>query len=134
VNVAEPELAGIGIEHDRFVVGAQDWTPQRNYDAVWCQWTPMGPTDEDFVAFLKRCKAHLNEDGMVFMKDNVVFSVNESGGILAPADHSTARTIQHFKEISWQAGFSVDFAQRQPHCPDRYISRCGFLCSGRDKR
>jgi protein N-terminal methyltransferase len=127
VNVAEAELTGIGIEHDRFIVSAQDWTPQRNYDAVWCQWTAMWLTDEDFVAFLKRCKAHLNENGVVFVKDNVVFSGNKSRGIFAPDDHSTARTIQHFKEIFLEAGFLVDFAQQQPHWPENYIPMWLFV-------
>jgi protein N-terminal methyltransferase len=127
VKLAETELTGIGIEHDRFIVSAQDWTPQRNYDAFWCQWTAMWLTDDDFVAFLKRCKTRLNKGGVVFVKDNVVFSGNKSHGIFAPDDHSTARTIRHFRELFVEAGFSVDFAQEQPKWPAEYIPMWLFV-------
>jgi protein N-terminal methyltransferase len=127
VVLAEAELTDLGIDHDRFIVSAQDWTPQRNYDAFWCQWTAMWLTDEDLLAFLKRARAHLNENGVVFLKDNVIFSGNKSHGVFAPEDHSTARTIKHFKEIFLEAGFSVDFAQEQPQWPAKYIPMWLFV-------
>jgi protein N-terminal methyltransferase len=115
---AEEELTGIGIEVNKYIVGAQDWTPEKNYDAYWCQWVATYLIDDDLVSFLQRCKQHLNKNGVVFVKDNIVLSEDQNEAVYSPGEHYTTRTITHFRDLFQQAGFQVDLAHLQPDWPE----------------
>ncbi len=39
------------------ITGLQNFTPEPNaYDIIWIQWVTGHLTDEDFIAFMTRCK------------------------------------------------------------------------------
>lgn len=63
---------GIG---DIFNVGLEQWTPDEGdlqYDLIWNQWCVGHLTDEQLVAYLRRCKAALKEGGLIVVKENLV--------------------------------------------------------------
>ncbi|KAJ3202369.1 N-terminal Xaa-Pro-Lys N-methyltransferase 1 [Entophlyctis luteolus] len=55
-----------------FPVGLQDFDPvPGRYDIIWSQWVLGHLTDDDLVAFFKRCKAALRPDGIIAVKENI---------------------------------------------------------------
>ncbi|XP_063624050.1 N-terminal Xaa-Pro-Lys N-methyltransferase 1-like [Cydia splendana] len=51
--------------------GLQNFTPQKKYDVIWCQWVLSHLDDFDLIAFLKRCKRALNTNGVIIVKENI---------------------------------------------------------------
>lgn len=41
------------------------------YDAIWCQWVLGQLTEDDLVAFFRRCKIGLTSSGLIFVKENM---------------------------------------------------------------
>ena len=60
----------------------QKWTPEAgHYDVIWCQWVLGHLTDDDLVAFFKRCAKGLAPGGLIFVKENnAAVSVCVCGG------------------------------------------------------
>ncbi|KAF4731946.1 Alpha N-terminal protein methyltransferase 1B [Perkinsus olseni] len=71
---------------ERFLqMGVQDFNPEiGRYDVIWNQWCLLYLTDEDLVAYLKRCKAALAPKVR-----RVVLSHNRIAGVV-PADRPAA--------------------------------------------
>ena len=73
-----------------FCSDLQDFTPQAGrYSVIWIQWVIGHLTDEDFVAFLDRCKTGLRPGGMVCIKDNVLkhgYAVDEDDSSITRSD------------------------------------------------
>lgn len=109
IDKAERRLIKRNIPYKKYTCGAQEWTMEGKYDCLWVQWTLMFLTDEDVHKFLKQCKEHLNENGIVVVKENTVISAEIAEGYWFSMDHSVARTVVHYKELFWKAGFSVEF-------------------------
>ena len=74
------------------------------YDVVVLQWVAIYLTDDDFVSFLKRMKASLAPNGIVFFKENVA-SKNEF--VVDKDDSSLTRSDMHYKMIFAAAGMAV---------------------------
>ncbi|XP_061716037.1 N-terminal Xaa-Pro-Lys N-methyltransferase 1-like [Cydia pomonella] len=55
-------------------VGLQNFTPQKKYDVIWCQWVLGHLNDFDLIAFLERCKKALNTNGVIIVKENITSS------------------------------------------------------------
>ena len=56
-----------------YTMGIEDWEPEpdSSYGLVWIQWCAGHLTDEQFVAYLKRCASVLNESGVIVVKENM---------------------------------------------------------------
>lgn len=72
-----------------FQSGLEKFYPQKNrYDIIWIQWAMLYLTDEDAIAFLRRCAAALKPGGMIFVKENVC----AEGFIVDSEDASVTRS------------------------------------------
>ena len=113
IDQAETSLVSEGVTTRKFTCGAQDWNPDVNYDCIWAQWTLMFMTDDDAVAFLKRCKQHLSPNGIIVVKENTVVSDDKAEGLWFQQDHSTARTVGHFLDLFKKARLKLVVKRRQ---------------------
>lgn len=65
---AEQQSGKVG---DILCMGLQDFTPAPGkYDLIWCQWVLGHLTDDDLVAFFRRCAAGLKPGGLIGVKEN----------------------------------------------------------------
>ncbi|KAJ1975897.1 hypothetical protein H4R34_004170 [Dimargaris verticillata] len=89
---------------DVFVQGLQTFDPAPGrYDVIWCQWVLSHLTDEDLVAFFKRCQTGLKPTGLIFIKENVV----QSQAIVDDEDSSITRTEPELVRLFGAAGLQV---------------------------
>ncbi|KAL8367155.1 hypothetical protein RB599_010245 [Gaeumannomyces hyphopodioides] len=89
-----------------FNVGLEDWCPVEGtlYDLIWVQWCVGYLTDEQFVAFMKRCRAALNPDGGVMVvKENLstsgIDALDEVDGCVTRVD---SNFLSLFEEAGWR--------------------------------
>ncbi|GAB5592907.1 hypothetical protein Unana1_07807 [Umbelopsis nana] len=94
--------------------GLQDFTPEHGkYDLIWCQWVLGHLTDDDLIAFLKRCKEGLRLNGIIGIKEN-----NASNGyIVDEEDSSVTRSDELFKSLFKAAGFTLLKEKKQHGLP-----------------
>lgn len=72
-----------------FQSGLETFDPQKDrYDIIWIQWAMLYLTDEDAIAFLRRCSAALKPGGIIFIKENVC----AEGFIVDSEDASVTRS------------------------------------------
>ena len=50
---------------------------EKNYDLIWVQWCLENLEDEDLEPFLNKCYTHLNDDGLIIVKENLYNLVEE---------------------------------------------------------
>ena len=86
-----------------YAKGLQEFEFEEKYDCIWIQWVFSQLTDEDGIAFLKKCKVALNEGGIIVMKENH----NTSGFLVDKADFSVTRSYLLFKELFEKAGLEI---------------------------
>ncbi|KAJ3092226.1 N-terminal Xaa-Pro-Lys N-methyltransferase 1, partial [Quaeritorhiza haematococci] len=69
----ESYLGELAQRVERFIgQGLQNFSPDAGrYDLIWMQWCCGHLTDDDFVAFLQRCKAGLKPNGLIGVKENI---------------------------------------------------------------
>lgn len=80
-----------------FNVGLQNFTPTANtYNVIWCQWVLGHLTDDDLIAFLKRCIAGLTTNGCIIIKENFTSS---SDFCIDAVDSSVTRSLPITKSI-----------------------------------
>jgi protein N-terminal methyltransferase len=109
----------------QFVSGAQDWVPDRAYDAFWIQWVIMYMTDDDAVAFLQRCKAHLRPNGKIFVKDNLgskKLDKPKERAEFFEEDRGICRVYSHYLELFASAGVKVVESERQKGWPEDMLA------------
>jgi hypothetical protein len=114
---AESDLTSAGVVVRKFLCGAQEWIIEDRYDCFWVQWAQMSLTDDDCVAFLRQCGEHLNESGIVVVKDNTVLSNERRHALWCPHERSISRTLPHQHDLFTRAGFRVDFEGAQSGWP-----------------
>ncbi|KAK9240489.1 alpha-N-methyltransferase NTM1 [Lipomyces kononenkoae] len=86
-------------------VGMQDFTPEpERYWFIWCQWCLGQLKDVHLVEFLRRCKAGLQKDGLIFVKENNTSTLMDE---FDSTDSSVTRADQSFRRIFDQAGFEL---------------------------
>lgn len=79
-------------------VGLQNFTPtEETYDVIWCQWVLGHLTDDDLIAFLKRCIAGLNKNGCILIKENFTSSTDDF--CIDAVDSSVTRSLKITKHI-----------------------------------
>jgi protein N-terminal methyltransferase len=111
---AAAELTALGIDARPHACGAQDWHFEDSFDCFWLQWVLMFLTEDDCLALLRRCKEHLNPNGMIVVKENTILSPKRQDALWWEIDHSFARTLQHICDLCVEAGLRIDFSEQQP--------------------
>ncbi|KAJ2153453.1 hypothetical protein IWW43_001314 [Coemansia sp. RSA 1935] len=100
---------------DMFDVGLQAFTPvQARYDVVWCQWVLSHLTDDDLVAFFKRCTTGLAPGGFICVKENVA----GTSYVVDSEDSSVTRSASVFESLFQKSGLSIIEKQTQTDFPD----------------
>ena len=89
------------------------------FDVIWIQWCIENIDDHDLVQMLKDCKSHLNERGMIIIKENVVED-NDSVTV-NNIDYSRVRNDKLFKELFKQAGLKMFKHMRHPNWPEGFM-------------
>ena len=57
--------------------GIENFEFKRKYDLIWIQWTLENIEDYDLIPFLKKCKDNLNDNGIIIIKENYYFSIED---------------------------------------------------------
>lgn len=84
-----------------FAEPLETFTPEvGRYDVIWIQWCIGHLTDDDLVAFLRRCRDGLRENGCVVMKENNA----STGFILDLEDSSITRSHEYLLHIIERSG------------------------------
>jgi protein N-terminal methyltransferase len=97
-----------------FRCGLEGFEPEGGrYDALWIQWALMYLTDEDAVAFLRRCKARMKAKGVIFLKENVC----DRGFLVDSDDCSMTRSHAYFDELFRVAGLRLVHTAVQRNFP-----------------
>ncbi|KAF9174802.1 hypothetical protein BGX20_009716 [Mortierella sp. AD010] len=73
------------------------------FDVIWCQWVLGHLTEDDLIAFFKRCKKGLKPGGMIFVKENNA----KVGIVIDEEDSSMTRSDQVWKEMFEKAGLKL---------------------------
>ncbi|PLB50392.1 hypothetical protein P170DRAFT_435583 [Aspergillus steynii IBT 23096] len=116
---ANREKAGPdAVPGDVYTLGLEDWVPERQYDLVWVQWCAGHLTDQQFVAFLRRCCACLTRGGFVVVKENTTGEGVE-GDDFDEEDSSVTRTEGKFLSLFAEAGMRVFATELQVGFPRR---------------
>jgi protein N-terminal methyltransferase len=113
-----------------FHCGVQNWDPPRHYDAFWIQWVVMYLIDTDAIAFLARCKAHLNPNGLIFVKDNLGNSHKNAKRDQAQffvEDRGICRVYSHYLDLFAAAGLTVVETVKQDLWPEEMLSLFCFV-------
>ncbi|KAF4661143.1 Alpha N-terminal protein methyltransferase 1B [Perkinsus chesapeaki] len=103
---------------EKFIqLGVQDFDPELGrYDMIWNQWCLLYLTDEDLVAYLKRCKEALAaRGGVIVVKENVVI---DGKFVVDKDDNSITRTDAQYKTLFARAGLHLALEMIQPHWPN----------------
>lgn len=99
-----------------YCAGLQDWVPpKKTYTVIWIQWVLCYLTDEDCVAFLKRCGGGLVPGGIICLKEN---TCNDEAFVLDNDDASVTRSVPYLLKLADQAGLRVVAQETQDDFPD----------------
>ena len=97
-----------------FVKGLEAFEPAaNNYDCIWMQWVLGYLSDDDLVAFFKRCKAALKPNGICVIKDNMAKKEREFDEV----DSSFTRTRDTYVELINKAGMTIVAEDKQRKFP-----------------
>ncbi|XP_059622904.1 N-terminal Xaa-Pro-Lys N-methyltransferase 1 [Phlebotomus argentipes] len=98
-----------------YTQGLQEFTPaEGKYDVIWTQWVLGHLTDDDLVAFWRRCVHGLAKNGVIVMKENAASS-NEVE--LDAEDSSVTRPLKLIRLLIREAGLREIRIQRQEQMP-----------------
>lgn len=98
-----------------FCTGLQDFTPQPDkYNIIFIQWVVGYLTDEDLVAFLKRCAVGLRKGGVIVIKDNTCQNV---AFVADRDDASVTRSLPYILAIVQLSGLKVVMEKYQEDFP-----------------
>lgn len=104
VATARKLLADSAAMGEFYTEGLQTFTPAAGtYDLIWVQWVLGYLSDEDLVAFFKRCKAGLRPGGILVVKENVT----APEPVIDEEDCSVTRTEAQLRTAFNDAGLRV---------------------------
>jgi protein N-terminal methyltransferase len=99
-----------------FCIGLQDWEPQAgDYSLVWIQWVLCYLTDDDAVAFLRRCGSSLVQGGYIVIKENACLN---AGFVLDSEDASVTRSVPYLRQLIDRADLQVVYQMWEKNFPD----------------
>ncbi|KAL2752866.1 hypothetical protein ACRALDRAFT_1065874 [Sodiomyces alcalophilus JCM 7366] len=99
-------------------IGLEEWHPEPGvvYDIIWNQWCLGHLTDEQLVAYLRRCKGALRPGGeaVIVIKENMSTS---RGDIFDEVDSSVTRIDKKFRDLFEEAGLELVRTELQSGFP-----------------
>lgn len=101
-----------------FPTSLQEFNPSEQYDVIWCQWVLSHLTDDDLVAFLKRCSGALRPSGLIIVKENI----SKDSIVEDDEDSSMTRTTDDYIKVFKRASLRIVRQAAQTNFP-------GFLFS-----
>nr|CAG4650522.1 EOG090X0EJQ [Sida crystallina] len=115
LQTAQNTLATTRHQGQFFHSGLQNFNPENGaYDVIWIQWVLGHLTDEDLVAFLKRCQSGLQPNGLVVIKENVT----SSGEVeMDSTDSSVTRPYVLLCDVIKRSGLRIVKDQIQQRFP-----------------
>lgn len=102
--MSNSDLKKSGRVGDIYTVGLEAWEPEpdKQYDLVWNQWCVGHLTDEQLIAYLKRCAKALAPGGWIVVKENL--STDPFGeDLFDDLDSSVTRSDAKFRKIFEEA-------------------------------
>lgn len=88
-----------------FNVGLQHFTPSEEaYDVIWIQWVLGHLTNDDLIAFFKRCTSGLAKNGCIIIKENFT-SIGDF--CIDTNDSSVTRSLRITKNILESANLRI---------------------------
>lgn len=95
--------------------GLQEFTPEAGqYDVIWCQWVLGHLTHGDLIAFFKRCKIGLKENGLIIVKENLA---NSKKAEFDKKDSSYTRPRYELANIFEKSGLKIIKEEKQKNFP-----------------
>jgi protein N-terminal methyltransferase len=92
----------------------EDFVPRHDYDLIAIPWAAAYLQDADLASFLRRCKAALRDNGVIFVKDNVA---DGNDLFVSKADCSRTRSDSQYKKIFAKAGLHCIKERNQKEWP-----------------
>ena len=113
---AAPDYIGNDAARCRFYCqGLQDWTPKKqSYSIIWVQWVFCYLTDDDAIAFLRRCGDALVQGGVIVLKEN---TCDDTDFVLDRQDASVTRSVPYLLQLVEKAGLKVVLCKFQSNFP-----------------
>lgn len=115
-RVKSLKMLGNGQVGNIFVTGLESWTPDTEYDLIWNQWCLGHLTDEQLVAYLKRCSTNLAKNGWIVVKENMS-TMRDEIDEFDSEDSSVTRSDQKYREIFKEAGLVIVRTELQAGFP-----------------
>lgn|SRR3990167_3119975 len=121
---ARENLAGNPNMGSYYQQGMQEFSFERKYDTIWIQWVIGHLTDNDFIAFLTKCRENLNPNGVIVIKDN---ACDKYGFWLDKADYSVARSVKYYHALFQHAGFEEIVTEKFSEFPPTMLPIFKFV-------
>lgn len=116
VEVKSAKMVDNALLGETYVIGLEDWDPEKQYDLIWNQWCLGHLTDEQLVTYFKRCSKTLTKEGWIVVKENMSTNKDEAD-IFDVVDSSVTRTDRKFRKIFEDAGLLLVKTELQPGFP-----------------
>ena len=110
---------------------------ERKYDLIWIQWCLENLEDEDLEPFLNKCYNHLNDDGMIIVKENLYnFDEDEKKEnkgkkefSYSDLDYSKQRPDAFYINLFIKNKFKIKLHFLNPNWPDDMMPLCVYVLS-----
>ncbi|KAL3495705.1 DUF858 domain protein [Aspergillus germanicus] len=117
--LAASPLKTSGVVGDIYVMGIEDWVPEKEYDLIWTQFCVGHVTDAQLGVYLQRCRDALKETGVIVFKENISTDPNGSD-MYDEEDSSVTRTDEKFRALFKEAGLNVIASELQLGFPKNF--------------
>ncbi|KKK25342.1 hypothetical protein P175DRAFT_0446574 [Aspergillus ochraceoroseus IBT 24754] len=115
----ESKLKPEGVVGDIYVMGIEDWVPEKKYDLIWTQFCVGHLTDVQLIEYFRRCRNALTETGILVVKENL--STDLFGkDMYDEEDSSVTRTDDKFRAIFKEVGLTVILSELQLGFPKNF--------------
>ncbi|KAL9091173.1 MAG: hypothetical protein Q9159_001590 [Coniocarpon cinnabarinum] len=95
--------------------GLESWNPKSNtYGLIWHQWCLGQLTDTELIAYLKRAKRGLKEDGWIGVKENVIGGEFDD---FDATDSTVTRCLKSWRQMFAEAGLKMEMEEVQKGFP-----------------
>jgi protein N-terminal methyltransferase len=117
--LAASPLKSSGVVGEIYVMGIEDWVPEKEYDLIWTQFCVGHVTDAQLGFYLQRCRDALKETGVIVFKENISTDPNGSD-MYDEEDSSVTRTDEKFRALFKEAGLNVIASELQLGFPKSF--------------
>ncbi|KAL2837856.1 alpha-N-methyltransferase NTM1 [Aspergillus pseudoustus] len=112
-------LKASGAVGNVYVMGIEEWVPEKKYDLIWTQFCVGHVTDVQLGTYLVRCRKALVETGVIVFKENI--STDPNGwDMYDEEDSSVTRTDGKFRALFKEAGLNVIASELQLGFPKNF--------------